>query len=144
MYDTYFRTTVDKKEDGKFITSNYCPPAPYPISTSDAPDIPNPYYLAEKSRGNTNAGQPQSFLQTDFNYAEPSSGAFAPTGISDNTVASNAGYVGTDAEFFDPLVADQVAATPDVYDTFYGWGAAPINFVQKLKRRRGIKRRGVV
>lgn len=144
MYDTYFRTIVDKKEDGKFITSNNCPPSPYPISTMDAPDIPNPYYLAEKSRGNTNAGQPQSFLQPDFNYVEPSPGAFAPTGITDNTVASNAGYFGSDAEFFEPLVADQVAATPVVDDTFYGWDAAPINLVQKLKRRRGIKRRGGV
>lgn len=145
MYDTYFRTTVGKNEAGKFITNNNCPPAPYPVSTIDAPDVPNPYYLVEKSRGNTNAGQSQSFLQPGFIYAdEPSPGAFAPIGITDNRVASDAAYFGSDAEFFDPLVADHLASTPVVDDTFHGWDAAPINLVQKLKRRRGIKSRGAL
>lgn len=141
---TYFRTTVDKNEAGAFITSNNCPPAPYPISTRDAPDIPNPYYLVQKSRENINTGQPQSFLQPDFNYAEPSPGAFAPTGVTDNKVAADAAFSGRDAEFFDPVVADRVASTPVVDDTFYNWGAATMNFEQKLKQRRGIKLRGAL
>lgn len=140
---TYFRTIVDKNEAGAFVTSNNCPPASYPISR-DAPDIPNPYYLVQKFRENTNTGQPQSFLQPDFNYAEPSPGAFAPTGITDSKVAADAAFSGGDAEFLVPVVADQVAYAPVVDDTFSGWSEATMNFEQKLKQRRGIKRRGSV
>lgn len=135
---------MDKNEAGAFLTSNNCPPAPYPISTRDAPDIPNPYYLVQKSRENTNTGQPQSFLQPDFNYAEPSPGAFDPTGITDSKVAADAALSGGDAEFLVPVVANQVAYAPAVDDIFSGWSDATINFEQKLKQRRGIKRRGGV
>lgn len=136
-----FEQTVDKNEAGKFITSNNCPPTPYPILTINAPDIPNPYYHVQKSREKTKTGQPQTFLQPDLNYAEPSLGAFAPTGITVDKIAEDAAFSGSDAEFVGPVVADQVASTPVLDDTLYGWDAFPISFVQKLKQRRGIKRR---
>lgn len=142
VHVTYVLPTVDKNEAGKFITSNSCPPTPYTTSTIDAPDIENPYYHVQKSREKSNTRQPQTFLQPDFDYAEPSPLAFAPTGIAVDKVAEDAAFSGSDAEFFGPVVAaGQVATTPVLDDTRYGWDASPISFVQKLKQRRGIKRR---
>lgn len=138
---TYFRTTVDKNEAGAFITSNECPPTPYPISAAEAPDITNPYYLVEKSRQKPNPGGTQSFLQPDFNNAELSSDTFAFTEIIDNNIVADAPFSGSDAGFLGPVVANQVAEAPFVDDTFFGWGAPTINVERKLKQRRGIKRR---
>lgn len=135
---------MDKDEAGAFISRNNCPPAPYLISTNNAPDIPNPYYLVQKSRGNANSRQPQSFLKPDFNYAELSSGPFASTGITDNKVVADAAFSRGDAEFFDSVVADQVAAAPVVADTSTTWGAAMMNFEKKPRQRRGLKLRGSV
>lgn len=139
---TYVQTTVDKNEAGSFITSNNCPPTPYPRSIIDAPDIPNPYYQVHKSRENTNTRQSQTFLQPDFKYAEPSPGAFFPTEIAANKVAEDAALSGSDAEFFDPFGAVQAAPTLFLDDTLMSPDPALLSFDQKLKQRRGIKRRG--
>lgn len=132
---------MDKNEAGAFITSNNCPPAPYPISALEAPDILNPYYLVEKSRQKPYPGGTQSFLQPDFNNAELSSDPFASTQIIDNNVVADAAFSGSDAGFLGPVVADQVANAPFLHDIFSDWGAPTIYFERKLKQRSGIKRR---
>lgn len=120
------------------MTSNKCPPTAYPTSSTDAPDIPNPYYLVQKSRENKYSGQTQSFLQPDLNNAELSV-PFAPSAdpgiINENIVADAAFSVGGDSGFRTVAAADQVADAPIVDYTFSDWGAT--NFRRKLKQRRG-------
>lgn len=138
MTEYFPKQAVDTSEAGAFTTSNNCPPAPYPTST---PDIPNPYYLVQKSRENTHLGQTQSFLQPNLNNPELS-GPFvsADTGIiNDEIVADGAGFLGVDTGVFRPVVADQVAAAPAADFTFSDWGAS--SFRRKLKqRRRSVER----
>lgn len=140
MAEYFPKQTVDNSEAGGFITNNNCPPAPYPTSTLDAPDIPNPYYLLQKSRENSPSGKTQSSLP-DLNNAPFVSSA--DTGIiNDKIVADGAAFLGGDTGAFRPVVADQVAAAPvgDAEDnTFSDWGAS--NQRRKLKlRRRSVER----
>lgn len=139
MTEYFPKQTVDPSEAGAFTTSNNCPPALYPTST---PDIPNPYYLVQKSRENTQSGQTQSFLQPNLNNPELS-GPFvssADTGIiNDKIVADGAGFLGVDTGVFRPVVANQVAAAPVTDFTSSDWGAS--SFRRKFKqRRRSVER----
>lgn len=140
MAEYFPKQTVDNSEAGAFITSNNCPPATYPTSTLDAPDISNPYYLLQRSRENNPSGKTQSSL-LDLNNAPFVSST--DTGIiNDKIVADGAAFLGGDTGGFRPVVADQVAAAPveDVEDnTFSDWGAS--NQRRKLKqRRRSVER----
>ena len=134
---------MDNSEAGTFITSNNCPPSPYPALSDAAPDIPNPYYLVQKSRESNLSGQTQSFLQPDLNNAELSVPfvSSADTGtINDKIVGDGAAFLGGATGGFRPVVADQVATTTPVEDdAFSEWG--PLNFRRKLKqRRRSVER----
>lgn len=139
MAEYFPKQTVDNSEAGVILTSNNCPPTPYPTSKLDAPDIPNPYYLLQKSRENKPSGQTQSFLP-DLNDAPFVSSA--DTGINnDKIVADGTAFLGGDTGGFRPVVADQVAAAPVGDYTFSDWGAS--NLRRQLKqRRRGVERVG--
>lgn len=133
------KQTVDNSEAGLFLTSNNCPPTPYPTSILDAPDISKPYYLIQKSRENKPSGQTQSFLPDVNNAPSVSS---ADTGvINDKIVADGTAFLGGDTGGFRPVVADQVAAAPVEDYTFSNWGAS--NLRRQLKqRRRSVERVG--
>lgn len=129
---------MDKNEAGSFTTQNNCPPAEYPTSTLDGPDIPNPYYLVKKSRASPASGQQQSFLQPNLDNPELSVPfvSNADTGIiNDKIIADGAGFVGelSDSGLLHPVVSDQVAAAPVDDYNFYDWGVS--SFRRKLKQR---------
>lgn len=130
---------MDNSEAGVFITSNNCPPALYPTSKLDAPDIPNPYYLLQKLRENQPSGKKQSFLPELNNAPFVSS---ADTGIiNDKIVADGAAFWGGDTGSFRPVIADQVAAAPAEDNTLVEWGAS--NLRRKFKQRRTSVEKGM-
>ena len=140
MAEYFPKQIVDNSEAGVFITSNNCPPAIYPTSTLEAPDIPNPYYLLQKWRENQPSGKTQSFLP-DLNNAPFVSSA--DTGIiNDKIVADGAAFLGGETGDFRPAIADQVAAAPAEDNTFSEWGA--FNLRRKLKQRRRSVERGMI